>query len=507
MAGKSDYVTGTITLTNGQASFSGTGSGWQLAQIREGDTVIDVTGATEFMGVIASITDNTSGTLTKPWEGPDVTAEYRIRYMADGQRSTAQARLLIELLGNGRLTAIAAAAEPAGVIEMLPGGSARLVPLTDLVSGANYDVQVANMAARAAFDGQVAGFAVLVADTGDGRAAIFSKLSNASGDWSAAAYVTGPPITLDITEVDEVPYGAPPDVTLTPRAGGYDVSFVIPRGMIIEPGATTTLASDQPAAVTFVPVTGGYRVDFAIPRGPTGDIDGVTPFWVTRLGSDADATAARTGLGAVGAPGSAADNRIAVFDGDGNLLKDGGKTIAELTPANGSVTNVKLADMAQATIKGRAAGAGTGVPGDLTAAQVLAITDAYAKSNILGAVSQSAGVPTGAVIERGSNANGEYVRFADGTQICTRTQSYPSVSFSNVSGSIYFAASAPAAVFPVSFSVLHDASIKTFASGKASWAATGNQPTLSSWPNFYAFAEISGTAPLVVYYFAIGRWF
>ncbi|WP_218571770.1 hypothetical protein [Stutzerimonas degradans] len=40
--------------------------------------------------------------------------------------------------------------------------------------------------------------------------------------------------------------------------------------------------------------------------------------------------------------------------------------------------------------------------------------------NILGTVSQSGGVPTGAIIERGSNANGEYVRFADGRQICTR---------------------------------------------------------------------------------------
>lgn len=38
--------------------------------------------------------------------------------------------------------------------------------------------------------------------------------------------------------------------------------------------------------------------------------------------------------------------------------------------------------------------------------------------NILGTVSQSGGVPTGAIIERGSNANGEYVRFADGTQEC-----------------------------------------------------------------------------------------
>lgn len=38
--------------------------------------------------------------------------------------------------------------------------------------------------------------------------------------------------------------------------------------------------------------------------------------------------------------------------------------------------------------------------------------------NILGTVSQSAGTPTGAIIERGTNANGDYMRWADGTQIC-----------------------------------------------------------------------------------------
>jgi hypothetical protein len=42
----------------------------------------------------------------------------------------------------------------------------------------------------------------------------------------------------------------------------------------------------------------------------------------------------------------------------------------------------------------------------------------YTSENILGTVSQSGGVPTGALIERGSNMNGEYVRFADGLQIC-----------------------------------------------------------------------------------------
>lgn len=42
----------------------------------------------------------------------------------------------------------------------------------------------------------------------------------------------------------------------------------------------------------------------------------------------------------------------------------------------------------------------------------------YSQANILGTVSQTAGVPTGAIIQRGLNFNGEYVAFADGTQIC-----------------------------------------------------------------------------------------
>lgn len=43
---------------------------------------------------------------------------------------------------------------------------------------------------------------------------------------------------------------------------------------------------------------------------------------------------------------------------------------------------------------------------------------AFRRGNILGTVSQSGGVPTGAIIERGSNANGVYWRFAGGLQVC-----------------------------------------------------------------------------------------
>ncbi len=46
-------------------------------------------------------------------------------------------------------------------------------------------------------------------------------------------------------------------------------------------------------------------------------------------------------------------------------------------------------------------------------------SEVYHADNILGPVSQSGGVPTGAIIDVGSNANGEYMMLAGGWQICT----------------------------------------------------------------------------------------
>ncbi len=53
-----------------------------------------------------------------------------------------------------------------------------------------------------------------------------------------------------------------------------------------------------------------------------------------------------------------------------------GSGVVVTSITDGAVTNDKLADMAQSTIKGRAAGAGTGVPTDLTATQATAILNA-----------------------------------------------------------------------------------------------------------------------------------
>jgi hypothetical protein len=45
----------------------------------------------------------------------------------------------------------------------------------------------------------------------------------------------------------------------------------------------------------------------------------------------------------------------------------------------------------------------------------------YDTANAVGAVSQTGGLPTGAIVERGATANGQFVRMADGSQMCWHT--------------------------------------------------------------------------------------
>lgn len=82
--------------------------------------------------------------------------------------------------------------------------------------------------------------------------------------------------------------------------------------------------------------------------------DFITVGWVSTAGGAATAITALTGAVTAVGPGSAV-----------------------ATIAAGAVTNTEAADMAQSTIKGRAVGAGTGDPTDLTATQATAILDAF----------------------------------------------------------------------------------------------------------------------------------
>src|SRR5690606_12320923 len=104
MAVLSDYTSGTITVTQNSVNFTGTNTLWRTAQFREGDTV-QLKGYTAIIAAASAadprIASNTAGTFTEPWPGPSGTFAYRMRFMPDGARVTAQTTTLIELLGNG----------------------------------------------------------------------------------------------------------------------------------------------------------------------------------------------------------------------------------------------------------------------------------------------------------------------------------------------------------------------------------------------------------------------
>ena len=80
---------------------------------------------------------------------------------------------------------------------------------------------------------------------------------------------------------------------------------------------------------------------------------------------------------------------ISATAGSGAVLREAGGTlgfgqVATAGIADAAIINAKLANMTQATVKGRPAGAGTGGPTDLSAAQIAAIVEAAITHNNLG---------------------------------------------------------------------------------------------------------------------------
>lgn len=117
----------------------------------------------------------------------------------------------------------------------------------------------------------------------------------------------------------------------------------------------------------------------------------------------------------------------------------------------------------------------------------------YHTGNLLGTVSQSAGVPTGAVIEKGSNANGEFTRLADGTQICTLSLA--------LSGTAATTWTFPAAFVDANARVGTVPESTTAARIVTSAAPTTTAVALHSWSA--GTTRVAATARLI----AIGRWF
>lgn len=202
-------------------------------------------------------------------------------------------------------------------------------------------------------------------------------------------------------------------------------------------------------------------------------------------------------------------NKASASDTASLLFQSNWQGRAEMGLAGNNDFSIKVSDGTSwfdAMRFGNATGHVTGTAVQATATDTtpgrLARADyAYGPGNLLGTVSQNAGVPTGAVIESGSNANGNYVRFADGTQICT------SSVFSTVAGT------SSVWTFPASFTYPASPgrlSISGTVSSTTSQSAVLNVGGLASGNNINVWATRLSNGTIVAAnanLTAVGRWF
>jgi len=152
---------------------------------------------------------------------------------------------------------------------------------------------------------------------------------------------------------------------------------------------------------------------------------------------------------------------------------------------------------------------------DVTAGRLMRADYGYGPGNVLGPVAQSAGIPNGAVLEAGSNANGRYLRLADGTQICHTTLALGSIT---AAGAGSFASPYRSAetswTFPIAFSETPVVTVRALPPAGATLlqrlcAAGAGDTTASSVVGVHVVRIGSdSTANLFsAALLAIGRWF
>ncbi|WP_170415831.1 DUF2793 domain-containing protein [Ruegeria atlantica] len=139
---------------------------------------------------------------------------------------------------------------------------------------------------------------------------------------------------------------------------------------------------------------------------------------------------------------------------------------------------------------------------DTTTGRLMRADYGYGPGNVLGTVTQNGGTPTGAVIERGTSASGEFVRFADGTQICTATLN--ATACTNSEGALY-ASTSDTWAFPAVFAAGTNPAIS--GSGGATGRFLGVDEPTETQVAYKVLSSASDTTVLPPTAIAIGRWF
>ena len=128
----------------------------------------------------------------------------------------------------------------------------------------------------------------------------------------------------------------------------------------------------------------------------------------------------------------------------------------------------------------------------------------YGQGNILGTVSQSGGVPTGAIIENGSNANGEFVKYADGTMICTGVDSFSSEIDDAVGD--WFRSPSRQVIMPATFVGDYAINYSSNGNGAFTYFLIGHTGSSRDY-RLYRSTAVTSSESFEIVWSAIGRWF
>ncbi|MCO7216515.1 hypothetical protein [Halomonas sp. OfavH-34-E] len=111
------------------------------------------------------------------------------------------------------------------------------------------------------------------------------------------------------------------------------------------------------------------------------------------------------------------------------------------------------------------------------------------------------------LIESDSNSNGGWVRFADGTQICSRIATGRDIDISNTAGAIYRTPSQGTWNFPASFIDEPAGDVTATGSGSLFWSSVTTSNGSGARMDFYYVSYSSGVRESCVErFFAKGRW-
>ena len=311
-----------------------------------------------------------------------------------------------------------------------------------------------------------------VVQGGNSRRLTALEIANAADAWATAAQ------------------GALADSAVQPG----DLATVATTGAYGDLSGTPTLGTMATQNAASVSITGGSITgitDLAVADGGTGASTAADARANLGLVIGTDVQAFEAKLQSLSGLTGAAD-RLPYLSGASTFalatFTAFGRSLVDDADAATARTTLGLGDAALATVVASVT--------DVTAGRLLTTgagpAQAFRRGNVVGTVTQTAGTPTGAVIERGNNANGEYVRFADGTQICgTTIQGLASGPFTRT--------------WPASFAA-NPRTAATITAGVVSATVTVSNITTTSI-DVYTFNAAGAQTTAFAQIIAFGRWF